>query len=336
MVLDKIMCPHCRKMNEMHKFCVFCGKQLISDDDKIKLIKDNPDPYCLNCGRPVKRDQTKCDCGYEFRDIKCPECGEKNPYTNRFCISCGKKLWRSDVYEYEYSERLFEHHLIFDETLPSELHNISLFERSLVGIAKYYPGDIGDRVGNNEEKLQSEDLKSDKNLCEIRSRWEVVSPHYCINCLSILKPEMVKPHKCTCPKCGSIYLGDKNRVDYLRSEENKYVEPVFDKTDLKWTSKYSGFYLGSLAPSIGESQFEYRERLKWEFAENIYRKKNIKNTIDYINRPKCINIDSNEQTGGEWEIYGITQDEWECQLMEESREFREKIEERIKNGETFL
>ena len=50
---------------------------------------------------------------------------------------------------------------------------------------------------------------------------------------------------------------------------------------MKWTRKNSRAYLGSLAPAIGESQFEYRERLKWEFAENNRFKAIIRNAIAY-------------------------------------------------------
>ena len=45
-------------------------------------------------------------------------------------------------------------------------------------------------------------------------------------------------------------------------------KPVFTDRELKWTPKNSASYRGSLSPAVGESQFEYRERLKWEFAEN--------------------------------------------------------------------
>ena len=49
---------------------------------------------------------------------------------------------------------------------------------------------------------------------------------------------------------------------------------------LKWNSKFKGNYLDSLAPAMGESQFEYRERLKWEFAENKKLKRIILNAIN--------------------------------------------------------
>lgn len=52
--------------------------------------------------------------------------------------------------------------------------------------------------------------------------------------------------------------------------------------ELKWTPKYSDDYLASLAPAFGESQFEYRERIKWEFAENMNLKKYIQNKINTL------------------------------------------------------
>ncbi|WP_458453893.1 hypothetical protein [Methanobrevibacter sp.] len=50
----------CHKTNDIHKFCVHCGEKLL-DDMQLKLIKDNSAPYCLNCGRPVKKGQLRCE-----------------------------------------------------------------------------------------------------------------------------------------------------------------------------------------------------------------------------------------------------------------------------------
>lgn len=258
---DEIVCPKCHKRNDIHKFCIYCGHKLL-DDNQIRLILDNPEPYCLNCGRPVKKGQAKCECGYEFRDINCPECNSKNSYTNRFCITCGKKLWTSNVYDYKYPKRLFEKHL-FKEVLPYSLRNTSLYQRTKMDFTLLYI-----------DGLESAKSKIDECLCEIGSRWKVVSPNYCINCINIIKPD-----ECSCIKCGSISFADKKRVECLQTE-NRYVEPKFDNVGLKWTVKFSNGYLGSLAPAIGESQFEYRERLKWEFAENNYHKTDIIRAID--------------------------------------------------------
>ena len=258
---DKILCPGCNKINDVHKFCVFCGHKLL-DDEQIELILDNPDPYCLNCGRPVKKNQAKCECGYEFGDINCPGCNTKNSYTNRFCTTCGKKLWTSNVDYYKYPKRLFEKHIL-KEVLPYPLRNTSLYGRSKMNFksnAELHAYSQFTNIKNTQTEL-------DKYLCEIGSRWKVISPHYCINCLNIIKPT-----EYSCSKCESGLFADEKRVVFLQSE-NKYVEPKFDNVDLKWAPKFSNNYLNSLAPAIGESQFEYRERLKWEFAENKYRKK---------------------------------------------------------------
>ena len=273
-MVDKIMCTACHKLNEVHKFCVFCGHKLL-DDEQIELILDNPDPYCLNCGRSVKKNQTNCECGYEFGDINCPDCNAKNSYANRFCTSCGKKLWTSDVYYYKYPKRLFENHLL-NEVLPVALRNTSLNKRLKKGIGKN-PLSYGGGA-NTIPNLQSEDLKIDKYLSEICSRWKIVSPNYCINCLGIIKPD-----ECSCTKCGSRFSADKLRIESIQTKE-KYIKPSFHDVELKWAPKYSEDYLNSLAPAIGESQFEYRERLKWEFAENNNLKIIIRNAIDTIKR----------------------------------------------------
>lgn len=276
-MVDKIMCPHCRKMNEIHKFCVFCGKELPISDEQIKLMADKPEASCLNCGRPAKKGQTRCVCGYEFRNIRCPECGTTNEYANRFCTSCGEKLWRSDVFNYIYDQSHFEVHL-FSKNLPHKLRNISVSKR--IKSLKPKPGDAGYTCGLHE--LQSLDSKADKALREIRSRWKVVSPHYCINCLGIIEPDGY-----SCPKCGLRFEGDKQRVEQLKSE-NSYAAPAFDVPDLKLSIRFTDHYLSSFAPSIGESQLEYRERLKWEFAETNIYKNNLKIAIGRKCTPKPV------------------------------------------------
>lgn len=276
-MVDKIRCPHCRKMNEIHKFCVYCGKRLPIDDDQIKLMSDKPEASCLNCGRPVKKGQTRCSCGYEFADIKCPECRTINEYSNRFCISCGEKLWRSDVYDYRYDRSHFEAH-IFNK-LPPKLRNISVSKR-YESILKPTPDNS--RYTGGLESLKSSDLKADNALSEIRSRWKVVSPNYCIKCLGTMRPDAF-----ACPKCGYDFTGDKFRVEQLRSESS-YAKPLFDLPDMKFSHILRDNYLGSLAPAIGESQFEYRERLKWEFVEKNIYKNNIKKAIDIERASKTI------------------------------------------------
>ena len=266
-MVDKVQCPHCRKYNKIHKFCTFCGKELPLDDDQIRLMTAKPEVRCLNCGRPVEENQTRCYCGFEFGDIKCPDCETKNPYTNRFCTSCGEKLWQSDVYDYKYDESHFKPHLF--NKLPRKLRNISVFQRYKSNFKKPVPGEF--RFNGSLIKLQ----KVDDALLDICSRWKVVSPDYCINCLGIIKPD-----EYSCPKCGFDLSDSKKTVEQLKNEKNNYVQPTFDFPDMKLYDDYSS----SFPPSIGESQFEYRERLKWEFVENNISKNNIKKALDIQNK----------------------------------------------------
>ncbi len=176
------------------------------------------------------------------------------------------------MYEYKYPKRLFETH-IFNEKLPYALRNTSLYKRQRTKtIFECY--ELYLFSNNNLKNLESFKSKIDEYLCEICSRWKVVSPRYCINCINIMNSS---EHSCT--KCGLSLFADKKRVNYLQTK-NKYVEPKFWDVSLKWTRKFFNDYFCSLAPAIGESQFEYRERLKWEFAENNYHKINIINAID--------------------------------------------------------
>ena len=171
------------------------------------------------------------------------------------------------MYSYSYPERLFEEHLL-NEVLPPELHNTCLYRRSQKGIGKKF------------DNIQSDTSKVNTNLSEISSRWKIVSPDYCINCLGI-----IKPYELTCANCISDFSADRKRIESIQSEK-QYKRPIFDDSELKWISKNSTSYIGSLAPDVGESQFEYRERLKWEFAENMKLKKYIKNRIGSLNALK--------------------------------------------------
>ena len=275
-MVDKILCPNCYKLNDIQKFCIYCGRKLL-DDEQIRQILDDPNPYCLNCGRPAKRNQIKCECGYEFADIKCPKCESKNEYANKFCISCGERLWKSNMNKYKYSKRLFEHHLL-KETLPYELRNITVFKRSMNRIS-WFDDDTLEYKDKNPnwhlERLKSEDLNVNENLYEICSRWRIVSPNHCIRCLGVCSD--------IC-SCMAQFLTNKKRIEFLQTEKNYYINPRFDIEELKWTSKNKHeTYLGSLAPAIGESQLEYMERLKWDFAANIDRKERIKNVLNNIN-----------------------------------------------------
>lgn len=260
-MVNEVICPNCHKLNDINKFCIHCGHKLL-DDEQIRLFLDNPEAYCLNCGRRVEKGQGSCECGYELKDINCPDCNAKNAYANKFCTVCGKKLWTSDVYHYMYPERLFEEHL-FRERLPNQLKNTSLEKRSQRGIGKNLSQYLSSNLAGQ--------LKSvDKNLIEICSRWKIVSPNSCISCHGIVKAD-----EYSCSKCQTTF--DKRRVYEIKAQN--YAKPAFADGELKWTPKSSASYLPSLAPAIGESLFEYRERLKWEFAENNKFKKIIMNAI---------------------------------------------------------
>ena len=90
-MVNEVICPNCHKLNDINKFCIHCGHKLL-DDEQIRLFLDNPEAYCLNCGRRVEKGQGSCECGYELKDINCPDCNAKNAYANKFCTVCGKKL----------------------------------------------------------------------------------------------------------------------------------------------------------------------------------------------------------------------------------------------------
>lgn len=262
-----VVCPNCHKRNDIQKFCIYCGHQLL-DDEQIKLMTDNPEPYCLNCGRPVGKGQEKCECGYEVSYVNCPDCNSKNAYTNRFCTECGKKLWTSDVCEINYGELKFPY--IFD-VFPKELRNTIMHLRYKRGSINF-PNDVHN-IGENVQQLRLNESRIHNHLNELISRWKIVSPNYCINCLSIIKSE-----ECLCKDCRKTLDG---KIHVNRIGNKKYVQPVFDIVRLKWNSKFSEHYPDSLSPTIGESQFEYRERLKWEFAENLSLKSEIEHQITY-------------------------------------------------------
>lgn len=228
-------------------------------------MSDTPQAVCLNCGRPVEKDQLICECGYTLNDIRCHECNALNSYANRFCTSCGEKLWTHHVNQYQYPERIFQHHFL-NETPPYNLRNTVVYKRANKGIGK---GSLGIETIENAKTW---DLRVDSNLSAIRTRWKIVSPNYCIKCLSIMNPD-----EYMCPKCR---YGSSDVVEKINNIKNgRYQRPRFDDENLKWTHKSKADYLDSLAPAIGESQLDYRERLKWEFAENNYIKKIVKNII---------------------------------------------------------
>ena len=334
---DQIMCPECRKLNDPHKFCIFCGNKLPVSDAELELMKENPGPTCLNCGRPVEKGQIECECGYEFSDINCPKCNKENPYTNRFCTSCGKKLWTSSISKYKYDEAFFEKHLVFKKRLPYSLQYTSLYRR----VEEDIKNPLGYMSSANVNTLQAIKLRIDEideHIYEICERWKVVSPNYCIDTLQLMDPNISE-----CEICRFSF-GDKKR-DKSAQTSDRYTKPVFDMPKFKWASKSKGLYLLSLTPAIGESQLEYRERLKWEFRENkiiIEKLKELKSEkVKAIERAAAAEASrqaaktthsrkKDDSFEGEWELYCMTQDEWERQMREESRIRNEQWVERGK------
>lgn len=135
---DEIICPKCHKRNDIQKFCIYCGHRLLNTE-QIELILENPEAYCLNCGRAVKKDQAKCECGYEFRIIDCPKCYTKNAYANKFCTDCGKKLWSSNVCEINYDKITPS---IFKDKFPPEMQNTILHLRYKHTLGINFPEDL--------------------------------------------------------------------------------------------------------------------------------------------------------------------------------------------------
>ena len=282
-------------------------------------MTSNTQPLCLNCGRPIK-DSDTCECGYPFEDIVCPKCGKDNAYTNRFCISCGLKLWRWDVNDFRYKKDLFENHT-FRKPFPENLKHTSLYRRYEKGIRMDYLKNI-DEMSMGE--LHGSDLKADESISEILSRWKIVSPHYCINCFNVIEAD-----EYSCTRCG-FGLDDLKRVDAIK---NNYILPIFDRMDLKMTYKYGDRYISSLAPAIGESQLEYRERLKVEFEANILIQDKINNKVKiiknqesphYISNHSSSCTNSKSQVQGDWDALGITMDQWE-DLMRQNLKNKKEI-----------
>ena len=337
---EKINCPYCRKLNDLNNYCVYCGKKLPEDKvNALRNIDKHSHPYCLNCGRPVERGQTECECRYEFRDIHCPNCQAKNTYETMFCGSCGKRLWSCDVAVYSYNKKnLLDEKNIrnmsnSDNEFPHGLRNTSLYKRDRLQYDIHFPGDL-DKITNSIVKLQYYESKADENLNEICSRWKIISPHFCLKCNNIIKPD-----EFSCPKCKSEFSADKKRVSYIQNTKNNYTEPLFEMADLKWSSKFSDQYISSLTPSIAETQLEYRERLKWAFAENIALKKYIKITIKklimphHVKKPQEVvytensNNYQNDYPQTDWEARGMTWEQY-AQWQEEERERRKEEIER--------
>ena len=160
-MVDKVTCPSCHKINDVHKFCIYCGHKLL-EDEEIELIQDNPEPYCLNCGRHVKNNQSKRECGCEFRIIDCPKCYVKNAYANRFCTECGKKLWKSNVCKLNYGEITSPS---FRNKFPQEMRNNILYLRYKKKLKINFPDDDV-KIGSTVQQLQSNKSLIDNHLSE--------------------------------------------------------------------------------------------------------------------------------------------------------------------------
>lgn len=286
-----IKCPQCLKFFSfispyfiINHACPHCGNEF--DFDSTEEV------YCFNCGRPVKEGQTKCECGYEFVDIKCPHCKTYNLYTNNYCTSCESTLRSYNV--------IFPHKspqgCIRDDN-NGLLLDMEFLKKELLKD----PYQINDKVYT--KVLQNGYLKLDKIINEICSRWWIVSPNYCKSCQS-----KIEPLEDNCPKCNITHHSDHydNRVKELKTIKNNYTETkrgINELSNLKWTYKLSDTdikdYLNSLAPVIGESQLEYRQRLFKEYGENNVISYLIKNVWNIYFKNRCINC------GGEFEQYNL-------------------------------
>ena len=313
----KKRCPFCGKLTDKDsRFCVHCGKKFLEG------------VYCLNCGRPVEENQEKCQCGYELAEITCPECGRKNPYTNRFCVSCSEKLWKSEISTYRYDERLFEIHMRKTK-FPRELRNLTVDKRRDRNLIWYHENkgeEIAEHLGWNDATLQRHSANESAFLYEICSRWAIVSPNYCIKC----RKQVIGPCSCVAP-----YLHDQNRIKFLKNSKNSYREPEFDIDEIRWTSKYKSYdYLSSLAPAVGESQLDYRERLKWDFEAALNRKTNIplksappqEHHYCTVYETDCV-----PPYDWEWDLECMTQDAWELREMERHNQLVEDLKEKFKD-----
>ncbi|MDO5832884.1 MAG: zinc ribbon domain-containing protein [Methanobrevibacter sp.] len=285
---EKIRCPNCNRLNGITKTCSHCGGQMLTDE-QIKLIRDNPEPYCLNCGRPVEVGQAKCECGYEFADVKCPECGEINEYTNRFCTDCGIRIWNSLA---AFPQNPPKGCILGDKLILDS----DFLKRELVKTPHQIDGEI------NAGVLRSHNLRHDKLIDEICSRWWIVSPINCISCNGVMDA-----FENVCPQCNIVHhVSDDKNVLELKSIKDNYVKPERDVNELsklKWTYVLSeddlGDYFLSLAPMIGESQGEYRQRLFREYGENCVISFLIQCEWNIYFGDNCIGC------GGEFEKYRL-------------------------------
>ena len=217
---------------------------------------------CLNCGRPVMEGQVRCECGYEFRDVECPNCKTYNRYTDTHCIICGIKLKGSGFRlppsvpwgcQFKNGEAFLDTDILKSELLKD-------------------PYAVNGKV--SADLLMSEFSKHNMIINEIAARWWIVSPDTCKSCGAKLHPMDVK-----CVKCDiAHYVGEyQNKILELKTVRDNYVESernIEELSSLKWTYRLTDpdviYYLNSLAPTAGESQLEYRQRLFREWIENSF------------------------------------------------------------------
>ena len=257
--------------------------------EEINRVTDACEPHCLNCGRPVEAGQMKCECGYELADFKCPHCGEMNEYTNRFCTDCGKKLWQS--------------HVEFPKSAPrgcrlgdGMILDVDFIQKELVRTPHQSDGEV------NAGVLRSQYVIHDRLIEEICSRWWIVSPANCISCKS-----KIDPLENICPQCNILHHDSNDKVvmelKTIRDDYVKIKRNIDGLSRLKWTYKLSDKdledYFLSLAPAIGESQFEYRQRLFKEYGENCAISYLINCEWNIYFEGACIHC------GGEFEKYRL-------------------------------
>lgn len=152
------------------------------------------------------------------------------------------------------------------------------------------------------QTLYTEFLKYGKIINEISSRWLIVSPFNCKSC-----QRKIEPLNYRCPTCNIPHHDDyDDRLKELKITENNYVETnrdIYELSNLKWTYKLSesdlNDYLNSLAPMIGEIQFEYRERLFKEWWETCAIMHIIRSEWNIYFENICMNC------GDEFEPYNL-------------------------------
>lgn len=286
-----IQCPQCLYFFSFispyfirNHVCPHCGNEF--DFDSTEEI------YCFNCGNSVKEGQTKCACGYEFVDIKCPHCKTYNFYRNNYCTSCGKALRSS----YVIFPNAIPHGCIYGDN-NKLLLDMEFLKKELLKS----PYQINDKIYT--KVLHNEYLKLDKIIDEICSRWWIVSPTYCKSCQS-----KIEPLEGNCPKCNITHHSNHyyNRIKELKTIKNNYTEikrGIDELSNLKWIYKLSDTdlkdYLNFLAPLIEESQLEYRQRLFKEYGENSVILYLIKSEWNIYFKNNCINC------SGEFEPYKL-------------------------------